>query len=72
MKEILDLYEKVGELRDKAKLDNKPEKGEVYNALVDSHNRGVDTVVSLLLTYLNTAGLQAAFNGAENEVTING
>ena len=61
MKELLDLFSKIGELRDKVVIDNTTD-----DDLVDAYNEGVDAMANQIRGYINLLALQTVFNGGEH------
>lgn len=61
MKELLDLFSKIGELRDKVIVFN-----ETDNDLIDAYNHGVDAMANQIRIEINMMALQKAFNGGEH------
>ena len=61
MKDLLELYNKMHELRDVVRIDNTTE-----NPLVDAYNQGVDAMVAKIMNVLNQSALNKAFGGEQN------
>lgn len=58
MKELLELYDKMDELRDAVAIENKTD-----NPLVDAYNQGVDGMVAKIRWTINQMALGLAFGG---------
>ena len=59
MKELVELAEKINELRNLVHIDN-----DTNNDLVDAYNQGVDAMTNQIKSHLNDIALAMAFGGA--------
>ena len=61
MKDLLELYNKMHELRDDVRIENTTQ-----NPFVDAYNQGVDAMVGKIMYVLNNSALKKAFGGEQN------
>jgi hypothetical protein len=57
MKELLELNEKLGEIRERVHVNNEP-----YNVCTDAYNQGIDAALAAVYHQINLMALEEAFS----------